>query len=249
MYIDTHAHIYWDTLLPRLDEVLDNARKANIWKMICIWCSEQTSTEAKNLAEKVSEIYFTVWVHPTDGEDDINWENLENMISHEKCVWIWECWFDFFHDKITEKKQEEIFLKQIYLAEKYNKSLIIHTRDAWEKALDFLKQFKGNFVIHCFTEWMDFANRVLEMWWYISLGWIITYPKAEWIREAVKNFPLERIMLETDCPFLSPQSVRWKINEPANIPEIALKISEIKGVSLKEVEEVTTENAEGFFGF
>ncbi len=247
MFIDTHAHIYWETLAPKLDEVLENARIANVWKIICIWCSEEATIKAKNLAEKYDQLYFTVWVHPTDWEDSINWENLESMIESSKCVWIWECWFDFYHDKAWEKKQEKIFIKQISLAEKYSKSLIIHTRNAWEKVLDLLKDYSWKFVIHCFTEWKDFAARVVKMWWYISIWWIITYSKADAVRDVIKDFPLDKIMLETDCPFLAPQSVRGKVNEPANIPEIALKLSEITWVWLSEIEEITQKNSECFF--
>ena len=249
MFIDTHAHIYWDSLLPRIEEILENAKKANVWKIICIWCNQEASLQAKELSDKYKEVFFTVWVHPSDAKLEVDWDVLEKLIEDPKCVWIWECGFDFYHDDSFIDIQEEVFQKQINLAEKYNKPLIIHTRNASEKTLEYLENIQSRFVIHCFTEWKAFAEKILNLWWLISIWGIITYPKAQELRGTIKYYPLDKIMLETDCPFLAPQSVRWTINEPANIPEIALKLSEIKGISLKEVEEVAMKNSEGFFGF
>ena len=126
---------------------------------------------------------------------------------------------------------------------------MIHTREAGQKALDILQSENcSNFVIHCFTENKAFAKRVLDMGGIISVGGIITFPNAKDLRETVAYVPLSSIMLETDCPYLAPQSVRGKVNSPKNIPEIAYKIAEVKGVLLSEVEESTTRLAERFFG-
>lgn len=254
MFIDTHAHLYWDSLLPRIDQIILDAKNVWVEKMICIWCHEQDAEKSKEIAEKYENVFFTVWIHPTDINDwihsfeKINWGNIEKFITHKKCVWIWECGFDFYHKPYDFKSQEKIFVKQIELANKYNKNLVIHSRESWDTALNYLQDFKWKFVFHCFTDTQEIADKVLKSWWYISVWWIITYPKANELREIVKNYPLEKIILETDCPFLAPQSVRWQTNEPRHIPEIALKLSEIKGLWINEIEEITTRNSLEFFG-
>lgn len=253
MFIDTHAHLYWDSLFPRIDQIILDAKSAWVEKIVCIWCHEQDAEKSKEIAERFANVYFTVWIHPTDINDwinsfeKINWEKVEQFISHKKCVWIWECWFDFYHKPFDKDSQEKIFVKQINLANKYNKNLVIHSREAWSTALDYLKDFKWKFVFHCFTDSKETASKILEQWWYISVWWIITYPKANELREIIKNYPIDKIMLETDCPFLAPQSVRWQINEPKYIPEIAIKLSEIKWISIEEIEKITTNNALEFF--
>jgi len=263
--IDTHCHLYWDNLENQIDEVLKRAKEAWVKKMINIWCDNLTTKKALIQAEKYENIFFTTGIHPAENpEKNINFEELEKFIKHKKCLAIWECGFDFFHKPYDEKKQETIFLKQINFAKKYNKPLIIHTRWAWEKALDFLEEnychsreggnpvkknsSNSKFVIHCFSENQKFANRILKMWWIISIWWILTYPKAEELKEIIKKFPLEKIILETDSPFLAPQWNRWKTNEPAFVKEVAVKISELKWISIDEVIEKTTKNAEEFFG-
>ena len=247
MYIDTHSHLYWDSLIPRIDEILLDAKNAWVEKMICIWCNIEDAAKSKNLAEKYDNINFTVWIHPTDIKWLVNWDKFEEFLSHPKCIAVGECWFDLFHSKDDFEDQKAMFIKQIEISKKHNKPLVIHTRNAWTQVLEYLESTNWNFVIHCFTEDKEFASRVQDMWWYLWIWWILTYPKAEQIRTAIKDFPLEKILLETDCPFLAPQSVRWQINEPKYIPEIALKVSEIKWISVDEVEKVTTENAERLF--
>ena len=247
MFIDTHAHIYWDNLINRIDDVINDAKKAWVKKIICVWCNEKDAFAAKNLADKYDEVYFTAWIHPTDCKKSSDLTKIKEIVDVIKCLWIWECWFDLFHDKDSFEIQKSLFLSQISLATQCNKPLIIHTREAWELALDELQNYHWDFVVHCYTEWKDFASRLLDMWWIISIGWIITFPKSNELRDTIKSIPLDKIMLETDCPFLAPQSVRWKVNEPKHIPEIALCLSEIKWISINEVEETTTNTALSFF--
>lgn len=248
MFIDTHTHLYWDSLLPKIDQILLDAKNAKVEKIICIWCNEKDTQKSKEIAEKYEQVYFTVWIHPTDTQWNEDWGQFEKLIHHPKCVWIGECGFDFYHKPFDEKMQEIIFEKQINLAEKLNKPLIIHSREAWEKTLEFIKDFKWKFVIHCFTENQSFADQIIKLWGYISIWWIITYPKASELRDIIKNYPLEKIMLETDCPFLAPQHIRWQTNEPKYIPEIANKLSKLKWIPIESVESKTTSNVFDFFG-
>lgn len=248
--IDTHCHLYWENLENKIDEIVKNWKKAWVKKFLNIWCDNETTKKAFEQSKKFEEIFFTSWVHPVDCHSKkINFEELEDFAKNKKCLAIWECWFDFYHKPFDEKEQKNILLKQIKLAEKYKKPLVIHTRNAWEKVLDFLEEnFEWKFVIHCFSEDKNFAKRLLKMWWILSIWGILTYPQAKELREIIKDFPLEKIMLETDSPFLAPQSNRGKINEPAFVKEVAVKISEIKWIWIEEVIFQTTKNAEDFFG-
>lgn len=248
MFIDSHAHVFWDTLIHRIDEVLSSASKAWVGKIICTWTNLEDSAKSKEMATNRDNLYYTVWIHPNDARDDVDWGLFTSLLDSPKCVAIGETWLDFYHDQVNEETQSECFRKQIDIASKYNLALVIHTRDAWTKVLSYLEGFKWNFVIHCFTWDKDFASRIIEAWAYIWVGGIITFPKAKELRDVLKDFPLDRILLETDCPFLAPQSVRWQINEPKYIPEIASKLAEIKGISITDLEKAIYDNTLRFFG-
>ena len=244
--IDTHCHLYWENL-PNIDEILENAKNVWVKKFLNVWTDNLTSKKAFLQAEKYSEIFFSAWIHPSWSQDlDINWEEIENFLKHEKCLAIWECWFDFFHKPFDEKLQEKIFLKQKELAKKYDLPLIIHNRNAWTKLFDFIEKW-DKFVVHCFSENEEFAEKVLEFWWMISVWWILTFPSSDKLRKIIEKFPIEKIMLETDSPFLAPQKNRWKINEPAFIKEVLVKISELKNMDIWKVEKILDKNSEEFF--
>jgi TatD DNase family protein len=248
-FIDTHAHIIWERLKGREKEVVQSAVDAGVKKIITVGCDIETSKESLLCAEKFEHVYFSTGVHPCDVKKSVDWNIFEKILQHEKCKAIGESGMDFHYTQETESLQKEYFIKQIHLSNTYNKPLIIHTRSAKEATLEILKKYKVNkFVVHCFSEDADFAKEIIKLGGMISFGGIITYPKADIIRNALSIIPIENIMLETDCPYLAPQSVRGKVNEPKYIPEIALKVSEIKNISLDEVARITTKNAEQFFG-
>jgi len=248
--IDTHCHLYRENL-PEIKEILQNAEKNWVKKFLNIWIDLKTSKKAFNQAKNNKNIFFSVWIHPCDSWkfdfwDQKYWKEFENLFQEKKCLAIWECGFDFYREPFDQKIQEKVFIKQRDLARKYNLPIIIHNRNAKMKIFDFLKKW-DEFVIHCFSENQEFANKVLEYWWMISIWWILTYPKSNELREIIKNFPLDRIMLETDSPFLAPQWNRWKVNQPAFMREVAIKISELKNISLDLVIKKTSENAQNFY--
>lgn len=248
MFIDTHAHLSMGKLKGKEKETVQNALNANIWIIIDVGADMESSLTAFENSKTFENVYFSAGIHPSESWKNIDWDIIEKLIQNDKCVAIGECGFDFYYDWYNEQKQEEVFIKQIELSKKYDLPLIIHTRDAGDKTLSMLKKYEvTNFVIHCFTETQKFAEEVLKLWWILSFTGIITYNKTEEIQNVVKTTPLEKIMIETDCPYLAPKSVRGSVNEPKNIPEIALKVSEIKDILLNEVEESTTQNAKTFF--
>ncbi|PCI25052.1 hypothetical protein COB57_02395 [Candidatus Peregrinibacteria bacterium] len=249
MFIDTHAHITWEPLQDNLAAVVKEAADVSVNKIITIGCCEESSKNAIAATKIFDTVFASCGVHPSDVRPDVDWKLYESFWSEKKCVAIGETGLDDCHYNEHKNLQEELFLRHIQAAKKYNKPLVIHTREAGQKALDILQSENcSNFVIHCFTENKAFAKRVLDMGGIISVGGIITFPNAKDLRETVAYVPLSSIMLETDCPYLAPQSVRGKVNSPKNIPEIAYKIAEVKGVLLSEVEESTTRLAERFFG-
>lgn len=248
-FIDTHAHIIWERLKGREKEVVQSASDAGVKKIITVGCDINTSQESLLCAEEFEHVYFSTGIHPCDVNKPVDWNVFEKVLQHEKCKAIGESGMDFHYTRDTEDVQREYFIKQIELSNRYNKPLIIHTRMAKEVTLEILKKHKLNkFVVHCFSEDADFAKEIIQLGGMMSFGGIITYPKAESIRHALSVIPMEYIMLETDCPYLAPQSVRGKTNEPKYIPEIAIKVSEVKNISLNEVAKITTQNAENFFG-
>ena len=249
MFIDTHAHLIWEKLAGREPEVIQAAKDAGVEKIITVGCDIETTQKSLECAEQFEEVFFTAGIHPSDAHKVVDWEKFESFISHPKCVSVGECGFDFYYADDTRDQQKKSFEKQLQLAEKYNKPVVIHTRDAGVKTLEVLKKYQPKkFVIHCFTETKEFADEVVKMGGLFSVGGILTYPNAKDLREAVSTIPLENLMLETDCPYLAPQSVRGKINEPKYIPEIAAKLAEIQDLSVEKVEQVTTQTAQDFFG-
>ena len=249
--IDTHAHLDFPQLYKDLPEVIQRAKKAGISKIIEIGCSGKRAKKAISIAEKYENVFACIGIHPNDVKEDFDreFQIIKKLASHKKVVAIGECGFDFFYpENATEEKQAYALQQHFLLAEKLNLPLVLHFREAQKQAINFLKKNKPkNFVVHCFSSDLTFAKEIIALKGLISLTGIITFPKAEILRKVVKEIPLSKIMLETDCPFLAPGKFRGKVNEPAFVIEIAKKIAEIKGVSLQNVDEVTTKNAERFF--
>ncbi|MCD5382932.1 TatD family hydrolase [Candidatus Gracilibacteria bacterium] len=246
--IDTHCHLYRKNM-PKIEETLANAEKVGVKKFVNVGTDISTTKKAFEQAKKFDKIFFTAGIHPVDSNScEIDWQEFENFLKEKKCLAVGECGFDFYHQPFDEKIQDEVFLKQKELAKKYDLPLVIHNRNAGMKIFDFLE--KGDkFVIHCFSENAEFAKKVVEFDGMISVGGILTYPKAYELREIIKNFPLEKIMLETDAPFLAPQKFRGKPNQSAFMKEVLIKISELKNMNILELEEILDENSEKFFGF
>ncbi len=250
-FIDTHAHLDFPEFKNDLDQVIETAFEKGVEKIINIGCSLERSKKSLEIAEKHKNVWASVGVHPSDVENfDIKTlEEIYLFAKYKKVVAIGEVGLDYFHKNAESDVQKKVFIEQMKIANELSKPVVVHTREAGSDMLEVLrKERPKNAVIHCFSETQDFADEVLAMGYFLSFTGIITYPKAEEIRQVVANTPLERIMLETDCPFLAPQAFRGERNEPAYVVEIAKKIAEIKEVGLDEVARVTTENAEIFFG-
>ena len=246
--IDTHCHLYDKKILDNLDTVIKNANKANINKMICIGDRISTSLKSIELAEKYSNIYATVGVHPHEskGVEKTYLEQLRENAAHEKVLAIGEIGLDYYYDFTDRPKQKEVFIQQLKLAKELNLPTVVHCRDSDSDLYNCIKETKSNKgVIHCFASDLEFAKKIIDLGYLISFTGMITFVSK--LEKVVKNISLSKIMIETDSPYLAPVPYRGKINEPAYVLEVAKKIAEIKKIDINEVIEQTTINAFSLF--
>jgi TatD DNase family protein len=248
--IDAHAHLQFSQFDADREEVIARVRVAGIG-VINVGTDLATSRSAIALAEKYSEMMWaTVGVHPTESFfTDQTFTELEKLARHPKVVGIGECGLDFFHVKENEerKKQKEIFERQIDLAQKVNKPLMIHCRNAYDELLEVLTShlLLSTFNIHFFAgDWLA-AKKFLDLGGSLSFTGVITFTND--YDEVLKNIPLDRIMIETDCPFVAPVPYRGKRNEPAYLSAVVERLAVIKGVSVDEIATATLSNARRFF--
>lgn len=252
MFIDTHCHLY-DEKFEDIDEIVKNAIKNGVKKMLVAGCDIDSCNKAIDLAEKYEEIYACVGIYPEFAENyDKNTEKtLKNMLKNSKVVAVGEIGLDYTYENVSREKQKEVLLKQLKLAKEFEKPVVLHGRDCYGELVSILKEnknlldFKGTF--HCFTGSRELAKEIIKLGFFISAGGVSTFENAKNVREMIKSVDLDYLILETDSPYLSPKPFRGKRNEPANIIYIARSLAELKGVELKEVEEKTTKNAKGLF--
>lgn len=250
MYIDVHCHLdkeYYDDIT----DVVNSALSNDVKLMIYNGCNVKTNLEVIDVINKFDNVYGAVGFHPTELNDisDDDYVILENMLSNKKIVAIGEIGLDYHYDNTDRKKQRYHFIKQLELAEKYKLPVIIHSRDSIQDTYNILKEYKVKGVMHCFSGSLEMAREFVKLGYFISVGGIITFKNAKNIINVINNIDLSYILLETDSPYLSPEPYRGKKNEPKNIPIIASKIAEIRGVSLETIRDVTSGNACGLFDF
>lgn len=248
MIIDTHAHLMFKDFNGEVDAVLKRATDAGVEKIINVGCDVKTSQQAVEMAAR-DDLYATLGLHPYDSlvaTDDLmeEWGNL--ISSNKKIVAVGECGLDYFKATIPKEDQKNAFRLQLALAEQTGLPVIIHNRDADEECLEILEEFDVKAVFHCFSGNVEFARKLWNKGYLTSFTGIITYPKAENVREVAAEVPLDKLMVETDCPFLAPQLYRGNRNEPAYVVEVVKKIAEIRGMSVDEVARLSSENAERF---
>ena len=250
MFIDTHCHVlseYYDNI----DEVVNQCKKNNVNRIIVNGCDINSNKEVLELVSKYDIIYGAIGFHPTELDDfnDEYFEFLENNISNPKIVAIGEIGLDYYYDNTDKNKQKEIFKRQLDIANKYNKPIIVHSRNSIQDTYNILKEYNLFGSIHCFSGSVEMAREFIKIGYKLGIGGIITYKNAKNIREVVKNIDLSHILLETDSPYLTPVPYRGKSNSPEYIPLIANTIADIKNISINDVSEVTTANAEEIFDF
>ena len=249
MFIDTHAHLYYDNLKSQLDDIVSRAQDANVNQILCVGTDISSSKASINIADQYPNIYATVGIHPHDAKDaETDYLSvIEDLVSHPKVVALGEMGLDYFRNLSPKAIQIEIFTSQLQLAKKLDLPAIVHDRDADEDILKILGEIDyQKTVIHCFSSDAKMAEDVLKLGGLISFTGIVTFGKNH-TESVLNSISLKDIMLETDCPFLAPVPNRGKLNEPANIPHIAKRIAEIKNVELNEIAQITSGTARQFF--
>jgi len=251
--IDTHCHLDFPDYQGDLAEVLARAAKVGVAEIITVGIDLATSRKACELAASLPGVYATVGVHPHHvnemGPDD--YPALRELAARPEVVAYGEIGLDYVKEYSPAALQREHFVRQVEIARQAGLPLIIHDREAHADILAILRaagKLPAGGVMHCFSGDAALAEEVLELGFYISIPGVVTFKSAAVLREAVRRVPLERLLLETDAPFLAPVPVRGKRNEPAFLPYIARRVAEVKGCELEEVAHQTTANAHRLFG-
>lgn len=251
---DTHAHLHFPEFASDLAEVIRRARGVGVRWMLTIGTSAETSRAAVELAEREPDIYAAVGIHPHDAAeaDEAAFDELRRLAeSSRKVVAIGEIGLDFFRNLSPREVQTEVFRRQLDLARRVKKPALIHCRDAHAETLEILRaegvtEIGG--IMHCFSGDEAVARRCLDLGLLVSLAGPITYPNARKLPAVVKLVPADRLVVETDCPFLPPQPYRGKRNEPAYLPITAARVAELKGVPVDELGAQMAANALALFG-
>lgn len=254
MLVDSHAHIQGKEYAGETAAVIERARAAGVEQIIAVGGAGDMSSnsEAVHLADAFANIYATVGMHPHDakdvGPDEL--QKLKDLTLHPKVVAVGETGLDYYYDHSPREVQRRVFAQFIHMAHDTELPIVVHERDAAGDAADLLRsEGEGKLcgVIHCFTGNYEAARAYLDLGFYISFTGIITFKNADDLRDVARRVPLERILVETDSPYLTPVPHRGKRNEPAYVRLVAATVANIKGVSLEDVAQVTTDNTRRLF--
>ncbi|MEK8196011.1 MULTISPECIES: TatD family hydrolase [Lysinibacillus] len=253
MFIDSHVHLNADQYDEDLQAVIDRALEAKVEKMVVIGFDRKTIERTMQLIEQYDFVYGVIGWHPVDAidctQEDLEW--IEKLASHPKIVGIGETGLDYYWDKSPKDVQQALFRKQIHLAQKIGLPIIIHNRDATGDVVRILREENAasvGGVMHCFSGSVETARECIAMNFMISLGGPVTFKNARLPKEVATEIPLEHLMIETDAPYLAPHPHRGKRNEPAFVPLVAEEIARLKGLTIEEIGQATTDNAKKFFG-
>lgn len=251
MYFDTHTHLDDEKFDQDRELVIENLKKEGVSLAVNVGADLTSSKNSIALAEQYDFIYAAVGVHPNEvGEmQDEDLETLADMAKHEKVVAIGEIGLDYHYDEPGRDVQKLWFEKQLRLAQALNMPFIVHDRDAHQDTLELLKKVGYyNGVMHCFSGSCEMAKILLDLGFYISIAGQVTFKNAPKVKEVAKMVPADRLFIETDSPYLTPEPHRGERNNSANVKFTCAKIAELKGISAEELAKVTLENGKKFYG-
>ncbi|MGG3843465.1 TatD family hydrolase [Anoxybacillus kestanbolensis] len=253
MLFDTHAHLNATQFNEDVEQVIERARAEGVSHIVVVGFDRPTIQRAMELAEQYSFIYAAVGWHPVDAihMTDEDLIMIERLAAHPKVVALGEMGLDYYWDQSPKEVQKEVFRKQIRLAKKVKLPIVIHNRDATADIVHILQEEHAEEVggvMHCFSGSIEVARQCIDMNFYISFGGPVTFKNAKKPKEVAKEIPLDRLLIETDCPYLTPHPFRGKRNEPSYVKYVAEAIAELKGISFEEVAQKTSDNAKRLFG-
>ena len=250
MLFDTHAHLNDPAFDPDRAELMAGLAEKGIGFVMNAGCSLESSKDIIKMAENYPWLYASVGSHP-DSADEVNEaviEQYRNLAKHEKVKAIGEIGLDYYYEDIPREIQKKAFRMQMELAKELDLPVIIHEREAHDDGMRIVKEFptvKG--VFHCYSGSAEMARQLVNMGWYIGFTGVLTFKNARKAVETAASIPLDRIVLETDCPFMAPEPFRGKRNDPGYLPKMAEKLAEIRGISVEEAISATTENAKRLY--
>ena len=248
MTIDSHCHLCQEDYNMPIDDVIQRALTAGVGHMLAVACNPDDYIELKTLLQKYPCLFGAFGIHPEYAHLGYDLKKLKEYLSLPCVVALGECGLDYHEAEATPDQQKDLFLRQIDLAHECHLPLMIHARDAEGDTREILKKvyregkLTDGFVLHCFSGSLDMAKEVVQMGGYLSASGVITFKNAERVREIFAQIRLENLLVETDAPFLAPHPFRGKQNEPAYVQYTLEKLAEIKGISVDQMEQTTTEN-------
>lgn len=248
LIFDSHAHYEDNRFDSEREHLFNDLKTCGVCGIITCGCDKESSLLALEMAKNNDIVYAAVGIHPCNVDSGTTVSDIENLCQNEKCIAIGEIGLDYYWVQDNKEKQKEIFISQLELAKKYDLPVSVHDRDAHADTLEILKEYKPKGVIHSFSGSMEMAEEILKIGMYIGIGGVITFKNAKKLPDIVKNLPDDKILLETDAPYLAPVPFRGKTNNSALIYLTAEKIAEIKNESTEHILELTKQNAKTLFG-
>lgn len=244
---DTHAH-YDDERFNRIrDELFHEMHQNGVCGIVSCGCDEASSKAALKMAEDYSFIYAAVGIHPGNIDSGTTPEQIRSLANHPKCVAIGEIGLDYYWVDDNKQRQIEIFEQQILIAKELDLPILVHDRDAHGDTLEILKRHKPKGVVHCFSGSVEMAQEIIKLGMYIGVGGVITFKNAKKLPDVVRIIPDELLLVETDCPYLSPEPYRGKLCHSGLIKYTAQKIAEIRGTTTEQILNLTAKNAKNLF--
>lgn len=247
MLVDSHCHLHClDTSSESIDDIILRAKENTVNDMLCVCIDLDDADAIFKIIDSYANIHGTIGIHPNSDVEKINaFKDIEDYLLHEKIIAIGETGLDYYRTTENLKNQQSLFASHIEVAKKTNKPLIVHSRNAKQDTINFLREGNAEAVggiMHCFVEDIEMAKQAIDLNFYISFSGIITFKNAKELQEVVKYVPLDCMLIETDCPYLAPTPFRGKPNEPAYVKYVAEKIAELKKEPYEKVAESTTNN-------
>ena len=250
MYFNTHSHLNSEQLYEKRDEFIQNAIDKGLCYIVVAGYDVESSQKAVQIAHEYPFVYATVGISPNDclktTQEDL--KVIEELIQDSRAVALGEIGLDYYWDDVPRDQQKDIFKQQIDIAKKYNKPIVIHARDAYEDTYQILKEASYHGIMHCYSGSAEMAQRFINVGFYISLAGPVTFKNAKVPKEVAKKVDIDHLLIETDCPYLTPHPFRGKMNEPANVVYIAQEIASLKDMNINDVARITTLNAKKVFG-